>query len=117
MHVVVKWLGHSIDVATKHYTQVTEDHFRAAVTKAKQNPKQQVPKTHRTSPQPTEAKKESSLVFTGNTESKARQGVTETDGEEREHLRQTREIQGSRAKAAQNAAHFVGKLYSPPNWQ
>jgi hypothetical protein len=45
IHVVAAWMGHSVAIATKHYTQVTDDHFaRACVTspKATQNPTQQV---------------------------------------------------------------------------
>jgi len=30
MHVVVAWLGHSIDIAKQHYCQVTDDHFTLA---------------------------------------------------------------------------------------
>ena len=37
MHVVTGWLGHSTDIALKHYCQITEDHFKKAV----QNPVQQ----------------------------------------------------------------------------
>ncbi len=29
-HVVAKWLGNTVEVATQHYLQVTEDHFRRA---------------------------------------------------------------------------------------
>ena len=31
MHVVCDWIGNSQPVALKHYLQVTEDHFAAAV--------------------------------------------------------------------------------------
>jgi integrase len=40
VHVVTAWLGNSPEIATKHYLQVTEDHYREAV-KVAQNPAQQ----------------------------------------------------------------------------
>jgi integrase len=41
--VVIAWLGHSADVALKHYCQVTDSDFQKAV----QNPVQQLPETAR----------------------------------------------------------------------
>ncbi len=38
-HVVAAWLGNSVEIAKKHYLQVTEEHFERAV-KAAQNPAQ-----------------------------------------------------------------------------
>lgn len=32
IHVVAQWMGHSVKIATKHYTQVTDEHFRRACT-------------------------------------------------------------------------------------
>ena len=46
IHVVCKWLGNSSQVASKHYLQVTEDHFAKAV----QNPVQQAAALARTAP-------------------------------------------------------------------
>ena len=40
MHVVAAWLGHTETIAQKHYLQVTDQHFAAAV-QAAQNPAQQ----------------------------------------------------------------------------
>ena len=40
MHVVAAWLGHTETIAQKHYLQVTDQHFAAAV-QAVQNPVQQ----------------------------------------------------------------------------
>ena len=48
IHVVCEWIGNSQAVATKHYLQVTEDHFALATNpanKALQKPVQQVPAT------------------------------------------------------------------------
>ena len=39
MHVVTAWMGHTPDIAMKHYCQVTDEHFRRA-TEAAQNPAQ-----------------------------------------------------------------------------
>ena len=44
MHVVCAWIGNSQPVATKHYLQVTDEHFRRAASnggQAVQNPVQQ----------------------------------------------------------------------------
>ena len=43
-HVAAAWIGHSVEIANKHYWQVTDDDFARAVgkTKAAQNPAQQV---------------------------------------------------------------------------
>ena len=44
VHVVAQWMGHSVQVATRHYLQTTDEHFNRAiegVTKAVQNPVQQ----------------------------------------------------------------------------
>ena len=30
IHVVAKWMGHSVEIAAKHYAQVTEEHFERA---------------------------------------------------------------------------------------
>lgn len=49
-HVVCAWMGHSEAVARKHYLQVTEEHFRAALGAADQ------PGQHRTSPERTNKK-------------------------------------------------------------
>ena len=37
MHVVCAWIGNSQDVATKHYLQVTDEHFKRATEGALQN--------------------------------------------------------------------------------
>lgn len=42
IHVVCKWLGNSAAVASKHYLQVTDEHYRQAAQKAVQNPVQKV---------------------------------------------------------------------------
>ena len=43
-HVAAAWIGHSVEIANKHYWQVTDDDFARAAgkTKAAQNPAQQV---------------------------------------------------------------------------
>ena len=41
-HVVCKWIGNTAKVASKHYLQVTEEHFEKAAHKAAQNPAQYV---------------------------------------------------------------------------
>ena len=41
MHVVTAWLGHTQEIALKHYCQVTDEHFREAIRQAAQNPAQQ----------------------------------------------------------------------------
>lgn len=43
IHVVAAWMGHSVEIATKHYTQITDEHFRRACVaspNATQNPTQ-----------------------------------------------------------------------------
>lgn len=43
IHVVAGWMGHSVKIATKHYTQITDDHFSracVALPKSTQNPTQ-----------------------------------------------------------------------------
>lgn len=37
-HVVSRWIGNSVLVATRHYLQVTEDHYRSALQNALQQP-------------------------------------------------------------------------------
>ena len=37
MHVVCRWMGNSKLVASKHYLQLTDDHFRTALGEAAQN--------------------------------------------------------------------------------
>ena len=41
-HVAAAWIGHSVEIANKHYWQVTDDDFARAVgeTKTAQNPAQ-----------------------------------------------------------------------------
>lgn len=41
IHAVAGWMGHSVAVATKHYTQITDEHFARACS-ATQNPTQSV---------------------------------------------------------------------------
>jgi integrase len=53
-HVVAKWLGNTVEVATQHYLQVTEDHFRRGAesgARAVQNPVQQPAALFRTESQ------------------------------------------------------------------
>ena len=40
VHVVCRWLGNSPSVATKHYLQVTEEHYRQAAQNAAQQPQE-----------------------------------------------------------------------------
>ena len=40
IHVVCKWIGNSTQIASKHYLQITENHFAEASRKAVQNPVQ-----------------------------------------------------------------------------
>lgn len=46
VHVAAKWIGNSVQVAAKHYLQVTDEHFDRAVQKAVQNPVQHPAATH-----------------------------------------------------------------------
>ncbi len=63
MHVVVQWIGNSEAVATKHYLQVTDEHFeRASASEAVQNPVQQPAATSRTPPQAETAESEKPYV-------------------------------------------------------
>ena len=32
LHVVAKWMGHSVEIAAKHYAQITDEHFERART-------------------------------------------------------------------------------------
>lgn len=54
IHVVAGWMGHSVEIATKHYTQITNEHFSRACS-ATQNPTQSVSASVGTSVQPGEA--------------------------------------------------------------
>jgi integrase len=55
IHVVAEWLGNSPKTALTHYTQVTQDHFRKAVSgEAAQNPAQQGAVLPRIDPQSNE---------------------------------------------------------------
>lgn len=53
IHVVCAWIGNSQAVATKHYLQVTDDHFEAACT-ALHNPVQLGAEAGRTEPHETQ---------------------------------------------------------------
>ena len=51
IHVVTAWLGNSLDIAHKHYLQITPEHFERAVAgaeeKAHRNAQRATPKAHR----------------------------------------------------------------------
>jgi integrase len=49
-HVVAAWLGNTVDVANKHYLQVTEEHFARAAEKTTQKTTQQIAEMTRNAP-------------------------------------------------------------------
>ena len=62
IHVVAKWFGHSVEIAAKHYAQVTDEHFERAratrmhqISKAVQNPVQHSAEPSSTASQSKEA--------------------------------------------------------------
>lgn len=55
LHVVCAWIGNSQAVAAKHYLQVTEDHFRQAVTEGAINGAQSKPDGAQITTQPISA--------------------------------------------------------------
>ena len=60
--MVCDWIGNTEAIASKHYLQVTEDHFAKAV----RNPVQQPAVLPRTGPQATSVEDEKTPVLQGN---------------------------------------------------
>ena len=60
--MVCDWIGNTEAIASKHYLQVTEDHFE----KAARNPVQQPAVLPRTGPQATSVEDEKTPVLQGN---------------------------------------------------
>lgn len=53
LHVVCEWIGNSLAIARDHYLQVTDDHFRQAVSNPQENPQEYSSRLETVSAKPT----------------------------------------------------------------
>jgi len=68
VHVASAWLGNTVQVASKHYLQVTDDHFQQALTNPTQIPTQQPAESGRNDPQPETTPEPANDVSVGDCE-------------------------------------------------
>jgi hypothetical protein len=112
MHVVTAWMGHTPDIAMKHYCQVTEAHFQRA-TEAAQNAAQSAPVRDRKWLEPALAHNEESPELPGLPVAYVALRSPQTDGT---GFEQTQEPAGNTGFAGEGGANSgaPGARQAPP---